>query len=332
MRRPAGVAASAIVIALLSLLQLVLALGMVFPAVMLRKNPWRTGTTSHSFWLPALLCGLCVSFVLLTVWGIVAAIGVYRLRGWARSSILILGGGLVVGLFSGLGTLATMAMPLPLTRGMGVVQAQAVLMARAGMAVAAFSFTAMLAIGAWWLVCFNLKSVRAIFAGATAELVESRRPILISIYAVFLFAGSISLASVVYLHSPAHLLWLELRGRPGAAVYICSAALNLFAGIGLWRLKEWARRLALALVAFSLAQYSFIFFHPAPIQDTIITRTKQVIILHAASPDSLHGYMPILRFCLSLVYMAAVAYMLHHYRGRFQPPTPQQAELPAPFV
>ena len=330
MKRPAGVVASAIVLALLSLLQLVLALGMVIPAVMLRKNPWRAGTPPSS-WLPALLYGLCVFFVLFAVWGIVTTIGVYRLRGWARYSILILGGGLVVGLFSGLGALATMAMPLPLTRGMGVIQAQNMLMTRAGLAVAAFSFAAMLAIGAWWLVCLNLKSVRAIFAGATAELVESRRPILISIYAVFLFAGSIYLASVVYLHSPAALLWLTLRGRAGAAVYICSAALNLVVGIGLWRLKEWARRLALALVAFSLAQCSFIFFRPAPIQDTIITRTKRVIILHAASPDSLHGYMPILRFCLSLVYTAAVAYMLHHYRGRFQPPAPQRPELPTPL-
>ena len=211
---------------------------------------------------------------------------------------------------------------------MGVVEAQTLLMTRAGLAVAAFTFAAMLVTGAWWLVCFNLKSVPAIFTGATAELVESRRPILISIYAVFLFAGSIDLASVVYLHSPAALLWLTLRGRAGAAVYICSAALNLVVGIGLWRLKEWARRLALAFVAFNLAQRSFIFFRPAPIQDTIITTTKRVIMLHAASPE--HGYMPILRLCLLLVYSAAVVFMLHHYRGRFQPPAPQQPELPTP--
>ena len=155
MKRPAGVAASAIVLALLSLLQLVLALGMVFPAVMLRKDPWRLDTAPHSFWLPALLYGLCVSFVLLVAWGIVATIGVYRLRGWARCSTLILGGALVVGLFSGLGALATIAMPLPLTRRMGVVEAQTLLMTRAGLAVAAFTFAAMLATGAWWLVCFN---------------------------------------------------------------------------------------------------------------------------------------------------------------------------------
>ena len=63
--------------------------------------------------------------------------------------------------------------------------------------------------------------------------------------------------------SPAALLWLTLRGRAGAAVYICSAALNLVVGIGLWRLKE-ARRLALAFVAFNTRSTQLYFLPPFP--------------------------------------------------------------------
>jgi cbb3-type cytochrome oxidase subunit 3 len=223
-------------------------------------------------------------------------------------------------------------MPLPVTPGMDATQAHSLqTAARVGVAVIAVLFAAMMAIGVWWLVYFNLKSVRAAFAGTTGDLAENRRPLLLSVYAVLLIAGVIALSFPVYMHLPAVLFALILRGWASTAFYVCCAVLNVAVGIGLWRLREWARRLALVVIAFGFVQCCFYLFRPTLIEQ-FTEETDRAMKLPAASPSYLQGPMHIFMFCISLLFTAAIACMLYYYRDRFKPPAQQEAELPAPIA
>ena len=336
MRRPAGVIVSAIVLALLSLFQILLSLGMALSAVVAQNKSLTHGTGAGMAipppaWMAAFSYGSCACFLLLAGWDIVTMIGMFRLRRWARYSILIIGGGLAaIGLLSALGLLAALAMPMPATPGMDATQAHSLqTAARVGVAVIAVLFAAMMAIGVWWLVYFNLKSVRAAFAGTTGDLAGNRRPLLVTVYAVFLIAGVIAFPFPVYMHLPAVLFTLILRGWASTAFYVCCAVLNVAVGIGLWRLNEWARRLALAVIAFGFVQSSFYLFRPTLIEQ-VAEETDRAMKLPAASPSYLQGPMHIFMFCISLLFTAAIAYMLYYYRGRFAAQAGETPNLSSP--
>jgi hypothetical protein len=71
------------------------------------------------------------------------------------------------------------------------------------------------ALGIWWLVYFNRKKVRDVFAGAGGQIVESRRPFLIALLAVFNLIGAAGCVLMALLPLP--LLFLGLS-------CLCSAA------------------------------------------------------------------------------------------------------------
>jgi hypothetical protein len=100
-------------------------------------------------------------FAGVAVWAVITLVGLLRLRNWARYSILVLGGLLAgLGLISILGILvlptanpaATPGLPLP---SPGLMQAMR--------AVIALFYAGIAAVGAWWLVYFNLRSVKSFF-------------------------------------------------------------------------------------------------------------------------------------------------------------------------
>jgi hypothetical protein len=98
-------------------------------------------------------------FAGVAVWAVITLVGLLRLRNWARYSIT---GGLLagLGLISILGILvlptanpaATPGLPLP---SPGLMQAMR--------AVIALFYAGIAAVGAWWLVYFNLRSVKSFF-------------------------------------------------------------------------------------------------------------------------------------------------------------------------
>lgn len=83
--------------------------------------------------------------------GIWTAIGVFRLRSWARTSILIFAG--FLGAWSAIVLLVTMVIPLPreITGGAG----------QSFRSIMELMFGIPLAIAVWWLIQFNARSTKA---------------------------------------------------------------------------------------------------------------------------------------------------------------------------
>lgn len=330
MKRPTGVTLSAVVLALISLAQLPLALGMVLAATFVpraaQSNPAVPPTPS---WLPVFYYLFAGVFLALAAWGIVTTIGLARLRRWARYSILVIGGGMaVIGLFSMLSILALLAFPFPTPAGMDPAHAQSAhLMVRAVFGCIALLYALMLATGAWWLVYFNLKPVRQVFAGAADAPAECRRPLLVSVIAALSILGALCCLLMAFLPLPGVAFGWVLTGWGKAAFYLTYAVLQAAAGVGLWKLEEWARRLTLGLLAFGIV-HSFVYL------------LRPALMLHAAAMvnQSLHVEQPAMdahwlrtlyagSSCLTIVFLVALMTMLHIYRSRFgRPAQPSAAE------
>jgi hypothetical protein len=325
MRRPGGVVASAIILTVISLLEILGALGMAL-AASINRNMGPVAVQSAPaapapLWMPDFMYGMAIFFLLLAGWGIATAIGIIRLRRWARYSILIIGGGMAfLGLTSMSGILLFLAVPLPTPRGLDAAQAHSMQMvARFGLFMGALAYAAVLAIGIWWLVYFNRKSVRSVFAGASGQIAESR-PVLISVFAVLSILGAPCCVAAAFIPVPALFFGTVIGGGEKIALFSAFALLELVIGIGLWRMAEWARRLALGFLALGAVNLIVYLVRPSLMLKNMaeVYRAMQV-----AQPQFAPHFQNILfaeTFGLSLVFIGAIAYMLHYYRGRFVEP------------
>jgi hypothetical protein len=169
MKRPAGVTASAVILAILSLLQIVFGLLMAL-----------VGTVSHEKgspaaalpgWIGIIMYELSALFLILAVWGIATAIGLNRLRRWARFSTIIIGGLMAVfGLLMMLGGLVAFVAPQLSAASAATPHLQsAQLLVRVVLGVMELIYTAIACVGVWWLIYFNRKHIREAFA-SPAEL------------------------------------------------------------------------------------------------------------------------------------------------------------------
>jgi len=94
-------------------------------------------------------------------------------------------------------------------------------------------------------------------------VVENRRPILISVIAVLLMIGGVSCLLMAFLPLPLIFLGVLLHGWEKVAMCLAYGAVLAAAGVGLWQLKEWGRRLALGLQVLGLAQYVVYLVRPS---------------------------------------------------------------------
>src|SRR5208282_3322889 len=158
-------------LALGSLLQIVMALAMVFSGAMMQSQirsggiPGATAAAPLPGWMPIYMYALGAVFVALAVWGILTTVGLFRLRRWARYSILVICGCLALfGLVSCLMILLLMFVPLPMAANMDASQAQsAQSFVKIMFGAMAFFYFLVGALGVFWLVYFNLKTVREAF-------------------------------------------------------------------------------------------------------------------------------------------------------------------------
>jgi uncharacterized membrane protein (DUF2068 family) len=337
MKRLPGVIFSAILLVLGSLFQLLIAVCMGLGAAVEQKLVRSGGhlgagaAAPFPAWMPVFTYGLSAFFVALGVWGILTAIGLFRVRRWARYSILVIGGCLtLIGLPSMLITLVLLAIPLPLPATVDPAQANAVhSMTRVVFGVVAVFYGIICAVGISWLAYFNLKNVRELFASAPGQVAESRRPFLISVVAVLLMIGAVSCLLMAFLPLPAAFLGFTLYGWEKAAVLLVYAVLLAAAGVGLWRLEEWGRRLAIAMQAIGLVQYVVYIARPS-----LMTRYSEEInrmmnLPQAQPPVQLPTMFYIPVFGFSILFLIAIVWILIHYRGAFvRPVVPPQAESP----
>ncbi len=319
MRRPALVIGSAAALILLSLTQILMALLMGLAAAVEHKHEI-PGAPQAS---PALMYCLCAFFLGLAVWGIVTAIGLSKLRRWARYSILIIGGCMAFFGFVGMaGMLVTILIVPFLLASTGDTQHGSLATVRILFASFAFIYAAVTAIGIFWLVYFNRKAVRAVFAGSLEAKTEGRRPILISVYAVLSLLGAVALLVMAFLPLPTVLYGVAFQGWKKVTVDLLFAAINVAVAIGLWKLAEWARRLALGYLAVGGTMMVVYLIRPS----LMMRNNEAVAQAMGITPTPLPGHVQTVMygfiFGFSLLFMAAIAWMLHYYRGRFSPPAP----------
>jgi hypothetical protein len=244
MSRPVGVTASAVVAILGSIFTLLFA-SMAVASLFIQTPQARPPEFG-----PFVVAG-AVMFSALAAVGIWTSVGLFRLRSWARTSMLVFAGFLAAGsLFS---LLLSMAMPMP--QGFTGSTEQTF---RRTMVV---MFGIPLIVAIWWLVQFNVRSTKAAFASPIPELV-SPRPLSITIIAWTSLVGGASCVFGILARLPAFLFGSSFTGWTAGVIYALFGALSLFIGKGLLELREEARILAIGWFGFSFVHAGLVTFVP----------------------------------------------------------------------
>lgn len=245
MRRPVGVILAAIILGVIALFGIfgeTAALGLAF----FYHSPL---IPNLPFIRPLMVVsnGLVLLFFLFCAWTVV---GLFRMRGWARISIAVIGG--VIAFFSlMMGAVMLWAgrftQYLPPGQSSGMVQTVLSMMA-------GFYFLIAL-VGIWWLVYFNRRRVRDAFAafrplsadsvavlppGAWGSVPEPGIPgwrILIMVWASLMLVSAVFLPVLLWLRPPMFVFGIVLHGGAGMAAFVVLWLVEIYLGVGL--LRKW---------------------------------------------------------------------------------------------
>jgi hypothetical protein len=332
MKRPFGVVFSAIVLLLGSLFQFLMAVVMALSGAIMPRGtaaggfPGAPPTAPMPAWMPIYMYCLSAFCVGLGVWGVLTTIGLFRLRRWARYSVLVIGGGLaLIGVVSMLVTALLVFIPLPVPANVDPSQAQTVhAMTRVVFVVIAFFYALVGAVGIWWLVYFNRKKVREVFMGAGDQISESPRPFLIAFLAVFNLIGAAGCTLMAFLPLPLLFLGLILHGWQKTAFCLAVAALQGAVGLGLWRLQEWGRRLEFAVIGFGVVQCGIYILRPTLLVQYTAELNKIMVPMQTQTlPPQFQTMMFGTSFGFSILFCLAIVAVLVHYGYAFRPPIEQ---------
>jgi hypothetical protein len=179
-------------------------------------------------------------------WGIASAVGLLQLKEWARISILIFSGLLLLTSIPGLVVIpfTPIQQPHDLPNNFTVV-VRVILMVLTG---------ALAGIGVWWVVFFNRKAVRAQFQGALSESAQfagtPARPISITIIGWYLVISGLVCLPFLFFHMPVFLMGFMVKGWVSSFFMLGCGILQVVIGAGLLKLKPWSWSLAVGYFAF----------------------------------------------------------------------------------
>jgi len=237
--------------------------------------------------------------------GIWTAIGVFRLRSWARTSILIFAG--FLGAWSALTLLATMVVRMPPDITAGTRQTF-----RSSMAL---MFGIPLAIAVWWLIQFNAKSTKAAFASPVPGP-ASPRPLSISIMGWAGIVGAVGCFLWVPIRLPAFLFGVAFTGWTAGMIYGIFGALSLYIGKGLLDLREGARLLGIGWFVFGFVHMGVVTLVPSVRQRMF--EVQRTFELNQQNPMPLdQGVLMYMTVGVSTVLAAAAIYFLIRNRAAF---------------
>ena len=263
MRKPVGVTAAMVVLGLMTAFGLFLVLFTLLVTLFVHMPlaPLPPGAK-------AFLAISCLNFFCIFAFCAWTVVDLYRMRSWARYSIVVLGilttitfGAMCfLSLFAWKVAASRMAARNPLAAShLGVIFV-ALSLVYAGIAL----------IGVWWAVYFNLKHVREAFANARVPVngllvdgpvasiasmsseYEPWHSVVIGLAILMLLGGASQLA-LVPLRLPLFLYGIVLQGNAALIVALLVGGVTLFAGIGLLRRIPAAYWTALVLEAFGIA-------------------------------------------------------------------------------
>jgi hypothetical protein len=245
MSKPVGVTMSAIVAIIGSILALLFAV--LSTASLFIETAKPQPPNSAQF----VIAGAAM-FAALAGIGLWTSVGLFRLRPWARISILVFAGLLAAG--SILSLLMTMAVPMPSNTTAGMQHTfRMVIAAMVGIP---------LAIAVWWLIQFNTQSTKAAFASSIPEAAPLR-PLSITIIGWWIIVGSVSCLFLILARMPVFLFGAIFNGWTAGVIYLLLGALSVYIGKGLLDLRERVRILAIAWFAFSFVQLSLVTLVPS---------------------------------------------------------------------
>jgi hypothetical protein len=228
MARPAAVTASGVVAIAGSLAAI--AMGALTLASLFMTRP--AGAPENS--VVAVVWSVTL-FLAIGAMGIWTSIGLFRLRPWARTSILIFAGFLAATCLFGFAV--TMLAPLPADVSRGVRDSFRLFMG--------VGFGVPILIGGWWLVQFNSPSTVAAFSRPVTD-VAPRRPISATVIAVLMILGAVAGLLPLLSRAPIFLFGQNLSGWAATTIYLVIVAVSLYIAKGLLDVRERARLLAIA--------------------------------------------------------------------------------------
>jgi hypothetical protein len=298
MSKPVGVTASAIVAILGStfvLLLAVLSVASLFIAPPQSQPPNTAQFTIAGF-------AMFAAFALVGIW---TSVGLFRLRSWARTSILVFAGFLAaVSIF---GLLMTRVVPIPpeFTAATGVTFRR----------ITAVMFGVPLGIAVWWLIQFNKQSTKAAFASPIAEP-ESQRPLSITIIGWLCLVGIVSCLFMMLTRMPVFLFGAVFYGWIAGIIYALFGVLSLYIGKGLLDLRERARILAIGWFGFSFVHMSVVTLVP-PVRQRMfeLQRTLERDQPHPIPFD--RGMLANATFAFMAITIAAAIWFLIRNRAAF---------------
>jgi hypothetical protein len=201
-------------------------------------------------------------FLAVAVFGVTCGVGILRLKNWARISAMVWAG--IAVFFSSFAFLIIAFIPFPRPPGEHPFPQSAV------RGLVALFYAIPIAIGIWWLILFNKRSIRSQFNGeAPAETAEMsskpRCPLPVAVIAGFLIFSFFSalLAPLFRFPVPVVLFGHLINGKLGVAFFVLADILMLIAAAGLWRLQRWSYPLLIGLQSFWLLSGTITMLSPS---------------------------------------------------------------------
>jgi hypothetical protein len=228
------------------------------------------------------------------VWSISSGIAVYRRRVWARFSMRVLGGALL--LFGGTGLIGALLVPLATASASDDHLARVV---RISLSVV---YGLMGAVGGWWVALFGRPDTRRYFAEEPARWF----PLSIGVIAWYLMAGGASSALIAVLGLPTPFFGWLAKGWTAAAVMTLWAAVQFYLGAALLELNDAARRWAIAFCVFASANALASALLPGPVRELQIEVYRSLRLglpADAYSPGVLGALMGAVAMALPLWFL-----------------------------
>jgi hypothetical protein len=314
MQRSIGITISAVTALLGSVLSILLGLFTGLSILVTRTLPPNPEQPVPPAPPIAMIVFIMAFYVGFGIWGIVSAIGVLRLRNWARICFAVFGGILcLLSIFGAFGSLMAMQfVPRTLPQGNNVPTGL-----MTGMFVV-FGIVALLCagLGIWWMIYFNRSRVKAQFLGEAAAAVPRRFPLSITIIAWLLLVGGLfSVLGLVFLFSvsyPLLIFGFVLHGAAAKLLYVLFVVVSITAGIGMLRGYVQAHSLAMGYFVFSLLNVLSYIIRPSS-----FSRFMQEVPGGQNVPtDFMNRFLPIGNF-FGLLCLGVLLFFLITRRQRF---------------
>jgi len=263
MKRPAGVTISAVIVFIGSGLTLLSGALMILGFAVMPATESTPAFTRYA--------GLVMSVFMLGLasWGIGTGINLLQLREWARISMIVFSGLLLVMAVPGLLMMLVMPLPNPPVPAAippgGDIPPMAHLMTVVRFAMAGL-YALLALLGGWWIYFFNSRPVREQFrspaspasAGApvgfapTASSDSPKRPVSITIIAYLTLVGACMFPILRVLNLPLTFLGFFYTGWKASLIVIGYMTVQFLMAYGLLKLEMWGRSLAIYYFNFAI--------------------------------------------------------------------------------